>query len=199
MKITIIPADGAVGIDGVWRRVDLSNVDSTIHAVQFDTDAARGEIEYRRDATVGQEMADPTLEDPYRVRIVQVRRGNQTIDSSGFTPFAGCVDLWNAAAPQPPQPAPEPTAEEVEARRVFGIKRAAQIYILTRYPQWRQANLASRAVELVRVQMQGALTVDQETELAAIETVWAWIKAVRDTSNEAEASGVTADQIQWPA
>lgn len=46
MKITIIPADGVVGIDGVFRQVDLSGIDETVHAVQYDTGTTTGHVEF---------------------------------------------------------------------------------------------------------------------------------------------------------
>ena len=46
MKITIIPADGVVGIDGEFRNVDLSGIDDTVHAVQYDTGTNTGYVEF---------------------------------------------------------------------------------------------------------------------------------------------------------
>jgi hypothetical protein len=44
MKISIVPEDGTVVIDGVGFEVDCSSIDSAIHSVQWDQGA--GHIEY---------------------------------------------------------------------------------------------------------------------------------------------------------
>ncbi len=49
MKVTIIQADGVVGVDGVFRNVDLSQLDEKIHAVQFDTSTNTGHVEFDND------------------------------------------------------------------------------------------------------------------------------------------------------
>ena len=73
-KITIIADDGVVGVDGVFRSVDLTGLDPDIHAVQWD--GAAGEIEYR-DGRPPEVMND-------------------------LASFQSFVDLWTAAAPQAP-------------------------------------------------------------------------------------------------
>ncbi len=73
MRVTIIADDGKVGVDGVFRSVDLSTLDPNIHAVQWD--GASGHIEFRD------------------------RSPEQQITSiSAFQTF---IDAWTAAAPQP--------------------------------------------------------------------------------------------------
>lgn len=48
MKYTIIPEDSIVLIDGIGRIFDFSAlIDSSIHAVQWESDTNTGEIEYR--------------------------------------------------------------------------------------------------------------------------------------------------------
>ncbi len=71
MKVTIIPKDGFVAVDGVgYSEIDLSFLDDDIHAVQwYDTE---GEIE-RQDS---------------RGRIT----ANEVI--SDITPFQPAIDLW---------------------------------------------------------------------------------------------------------
>lgn len=69
MRVSIIPADGIVIVEGAAEKVDLSSMDQSIHAVQWFTDV--GEIEYFRD---------------------EKRRGNEAIDD--FSPFQQFVDLW---------------------------------------------------------------------------------------------------------
>ncbi len=46
MKVTIIAADGIVGVNGVFRAVDLSDIDASVHAVQFDTASNTGHVEF---------------------------------------------------------------------------------------------------------------------------------------------------------
>ena len=73
-KVTIIADDGVVGVDGVFRSVDLTALDPDIHAVQWD--GAAGEIEYR-DGRPSEAMND-------------------------LASFQSFVDLWTAAAPPAP-------------------------------------------------------------------------------------------------
>lgn len=72
--VTIIADDGVVGVDGVFRSVDLGGLDPDIHAVQWD--GAVGEIEYRD--------------------------GRPPAAISDFASFQPFVDLWTAAAPPAP-------------------------------------------------------------------------------------------------
>jgi hypothetical protein len=44
MKVTIIPKDGFVNVDGFYQILDCSSIPSNIHAIQWDTD--HGELEY---------------------------------------------------------------------------------------------------------------------------------------------------------
>jgi hypothetical protein len=90
--------------------------------------------------------------------------------------------------------APAPTADQVRAE--------ARHRILAVYPEWAQANMTARAVELVKTLATGTLTADEQTELAALESAWAWIKSVRASSNTLEVmspipADYTADQ-RWP-
>jgi len=75
-RITIVPDDGNLLVDGVVRTVDMTGMDTAIHAVQwFDT---VGEIEYT--------PADG--------------RRNEVI--TDISPFQVFIDRWTAAAPSPP-------------------------------------------------------------------------------------------------
>ena len=63
MKLTIVPNDNTVIVDGVAATVDLSHLPDCIHAIQWDGDAERGEVEYvtpanRRFASLD-EIAEP--------------------------------------------------------------------------------------------------------------------------------------------
>ena len=82
-KVTIIADDKVVGVDGEFRKVDLSALDSDIHAVQWD--GVNGHVEFRNPK-----------------RVVRI---------SSIIPYQSFIDLWTAAAPPPPSPSP--TDEEL--------------------------------------------------------------------------------------
>lgn len=90
MRLTIIADDGVVGVERDFREVDLSDLDSDIHAVQWY--GSEGQVEYRDD------------------------RPNLLItDMSKFQKFVG---RWNAAAPPlAPAPAPPRPVSRVEVMR----------------------------------------------------------------------------------
>ena len=107
------------------------------------------------------------------------------------------------------RPEPRPTDAEIaaaalpaaQAAKRAAIKTTARQIILARYPEWRQANLTARAVELVSL---GDLSGPEWQQMQAI---WAWIKAVRARSDLLEADvaacttveAVEAIQISgWP-
>ena len=75
MRVTIIRGDGVVGVDFVFRKVDLSALPTSVRAVQWD--GTKGHVEY-----------DNAPEDAL----------DSIID---YQPF---IDLWTAAAPPPPPP-----------------------------------------------------------------------------------------------
>lgn len=94
MKVTIIQDDNAVYIDGAARKVDLSGLDPSIHALQFNTDTGKGHIEF-----------DQNL-DPLPP--------NEQIDSEAFAArFAWVITRWEEAPdpeafePNHDAPAPE--------------------------------------------------------------------------------------------
>lgn len=96
MKITLIPSDGVVGVDRVFRKVSMDGIDPTIHAVQFDTATSLGHIEYDSDA--------------------RVRRENQEI--TDIAPFQVFIDRWSVAKPDPQTVPPDP----VEAKRSAALR-----------------------------------------------------------------------------
>jgi len=99
--------------------------------------------------------------------------GNEAITS--FAQFQGYYAAWVAAAPPP---VPLPTPAEYEATRITSIKSEAGKLILARYPQYKQNNML------------------RETTHGA---AWAWIDAVRQASNDAEAmAGKQVVDIVWP-
>ena len=99
MRVTIIADDGLVGVDGVFRSVDLSTLDGNIHAVQWD--GASGHVEHKDRS-----------------------RSLKLADISAFQSF---IDAWTAAAPPPPTLAELKTAKGAEFV-VEGVTRiAAQV------------------------------------------------------------------------
>jgi hypothetical protein len=81
--VTILPSESHVYIDGISRIVDLSTVDSSIHAIQWSVTNNSGEVEFVNDAYA------PAAE----------YRPNQAIAS--FAPYQRYVDAWNAVAAKP--------------------------------------------------------------------------------------------------
>jgi hypothetical protein len=78
MRLTIVADDGAVGVDGYFfESLDLSQLDPTIHAVQWYGNS--GEVEYKTRLENGN----------------FVKPQNQAISSIALYQFA--LDAWNAA------------------------------------------------------------------------------------------------------
>jgi len=88
VRLTIIPSDGVVGVDGVFRSVSMAGVDPAIHAVQFDDATGEGEIERKGRGAVATPITDRA-------------------------PFQVFVDRWTAAAPPVVVP---PTQAELDDR-----------------------------------------------------------------------------------
>lgn len=92
-----------------------------------------------------------------------------------------------------------PLEQQIEAVRAECGRR-----IYTAFPQWRQANYTARATELIEKKADGLVLDAQElAELAALKSVWDWIKAVRAASNVLEALDPIPPNYQadenWPA
>ena len=105
------------------------------------------------------------------------------------------------------RPEPPPTDDDLlaafvpaaKAAKVSTIKVSARVRILARIPEWRQANMTARAVELVALGQTGG------AEWAAMQTAWDWIKAVRAHSDALELAVLAADdpasvdiELGWP-
>lgn len=76
--------------------------------------------------------------------------------------------------------------------QIMAVKAEAQRRIYAIYPQWKQANMTARAVELVR-KGETNWTAEEQSEAAALDAAWAWIKSVR------VASGAIEEMNQIPA
>lgn len=127
MKITIIKDDSQVGVDGLFRDVDLSSLDSTIHAVQYDTVAQVGHVEFKADL-------DP-------------RRPNQDIGRTKFEKlFNQYVKAWRAAGEPPVRSLSEIRADQwaaIKSRR----ENAKQGGYLC-HEKWFHSDDASRVQQL---------------------------------------------------
>ncbi len=106
MRITIVRDDSVVGVDGVFRRVDLSAMPAGIRAVQWN--GISGHIEY-----------DDALNMPLQ----------------SIVDFQQFIDAWSAAAPQPPAPAPLPEPKIAALNRVNGAYQAAIAAMTADYPR----------------------------------------------------------------
>ena len=93
---------------------------------------------------------------------------------------------------------PRPTDAEIaaaalpaaQAAKRAAIKQAARQTILARYPEWMQANLTARAVELV------SLNELTGPEWQRMQSIWAWIKAVRAHSDLLEADVANCTPVE---
>jgi len=79
---------------------------------------------------------------------------------------------------------------EQKTLAVTEINKLAGAKILTLYPQYRQANLTARAVELQSLGEVGS------PEWLVIQAIWEWIKSIRTASNTANnAVNLATDSI----
>lgn len=84
------------------------------------------------------------------------------------------------------------------------VKLEARRRILERFPEWKQANMTARGVELQDVWRRvGSWTTGEQSEADALAAAWDWIKAVRAASDAIEAMQPIpadyADNSRWPA
>lgn len=105
---------------------------------------------------------------------------------------------------------PKPTMDELETIwqenkkdyykdiKTTEIKQKAHKIIINRYPDWKQRNMAQRAVELVDIKTERALTTDEEAERQKLKDIKAWVDSIRSQSNvmEADLKNLTADEIK---
>lgn len=97
MRLTIIRDDSAVGVDGVFRRIDLSSLRANVRAVQWN--GTSGHIEY-----------DDTA--------------NTLFTNIGE--FQSFVDLWKAAASEQITSLTAPSADQMRAAALARINTAYQ-------------------------------------------------------------------------
>lgn len=81
------------------------------------------------------------------------------------------------------------------------VKKAARNRILSRYPEWRQANMTARGVELLHLG-EANWTAAEKQEGDALRAAWSWIKAVRMASDALERMSPIPvdfnDSRHWP-
>ena len=95
-RITIVPDDNIVLVDGEARTISMAGIDPTIHAVQWF--GAAGEIEYSD--------------------------GKRHKQISSIAPFQGFIERWTAAATPPPTLDDLKTTKNAELV-TEGVKRVA--------------------------------------------------------------------------
>jgi hypothetical protein len=126
MRVTVVRDDSYVGVDGVFRIVDLSSMPAGVRAMQWDGD--NGHAEFDNSAIA-----------------------NMPIDNiSALQPY---IDLWTAATPPAP---PEPTqGERVAAAhfRIMGDYEQAIYQMTAMYPpaevaSWPKQEAEARAYVL---------------------------------------------------
>ena len=106
MRITIIRDDNVVGVDGIFRRIDLSPMSKGIRAVQWN--GMSGHIEYDEAANVPlKSIAD----------------------------FQQFVDAWTAATPQTPAPPAPAEMKAAALDRINAAYQAAVSAMTTDYPK----------------------------------------------------------------
>ncbi|HEY5830054.1 MAG TPA: hypothetical protein VIV01_16970 [Hyphomicrobiaceae bacterium] len=93
---------------------------------------------------------------------------------------------------------------ELEAEaRIDAVKAEARRRITQRFPDWKQANMTARGVELLNIRVAvGSWTAPQAQEAAELGAAWDWIKTVRAASDAIEAlAPIPADfasDTRWP-
>lgn len=84
------------------------------------------------------------------------------------------------------------------------VKEEASRRILDRFPLWKQNNMLARAIELQDIiRSAGEWTEEESSEADQLRSAWAWIKAVRDSSDKLEDEDpfgtVISDDSHWPS
>lgn len=96
-------------------------------------------------------------------------------------------------------PDPQFSSAELDEQRIAKIKEEAGKKIVSSVPEWKQRNQLATLLELVvKAVDMSVLTDDEQAIVAAIQAEWDQIKAVREASDTAEASGTDPENIIWP-
>jgi hypothetical protein len=106
MRITIVRDDSVVGVDGIFRRINLSAMPAGIRAVQWN--GVNGHIEY-----------DDASNTPLQ----------------SIADFQQFIDAWRAAAPQPAAPAALSEPKTTALNRINNAYQAAIAAMTAGYPK----------------------------------------------------------------
>jgi hypothetical protein len=122
MRLTIIRDDGIVGIDGKFKKIDLSSLPRGIRAVQWNSVA--GHVEY-------DDMTNTEI--------------------SSMTPFQTFVDAWNLAASSQASAPGSAGLKAAALNRIDNAYQAAVRLIISEYPRdevesWSKQEAEARAL-----------------------------------------------------
>jgi hypothetical protein len=82
------------------------------------------------------------------------------------------------------------------------IKIEARSRILEKYPEWKQANMTARMVELNKIRASvGSWTAGEQIEVDVIQSAWDWVKSVRSASDALELTlpvDYNNNNLYWP-
>lgn len=102
------------------------------------------------------------------------------IEFATHQPNPNPVFVWDAGTFEYKEP--DNYLEMVRVEVEKNINRLAGNKISAVYPQYKQANMTARAVELISINQVGS------EEWQGIQASWDWVKAVRDASNVANSA-----------
>jgi len=100
---------------------------------------------------------------------------------------AGESYIYDVDSLEDAKPDSQKTAE-AKANAVKAIKAKAGADIVAIVPEYKQRNALARMLELVNKKVDGGtLTAEEDAEVAAVESLWATVKAIRAQSDIDEA------------
>lgn len=96
---------------------------------------------------------------------------------------------------------PAPNTADLEQNRLDMIDRATGAHILGSVAEHKQRNMIARALELIKKLAVGdTLTAGEQAELNYIESVWAWVKAIRAEGDRLKADpNLSTNDATYPA
>lgn len=132
MKMTVIPADRFISIDGVGYFFDFSTIpgSSGIHAIQWD--GTRGHVE--RPGLPNEEIAETEILAPYiasyQAEVARVAAEKEKAEwEAKHYKWSGTAWVYDITAGK--------------AAALAAIRRSAMAVIKAKYPQWYQSNVAN--------------------------------------------------------
>lgn len=88
------------------------------------------------------------------------------------------------------------TNQDLIAEHVAAIKEEAGKIILSRYPFSKQINMSTHGSQLENKELAGTITEEEAVILAQYRQIWAWVVAIRSSSNQQEATVATMTRPQ---